>query len=1099
LSQADLETAMMAYQGITPLTIGEVWAVPIMFRVCLVENLSRLARRVLVAHQAGTAADAWANRILLAVQDSPGMRDGVVGELARGHDAEHPAFLIRLLQRLRDQDPAVEPAIAWAQSQVAEHRLPLEDLVLGEQQEQAADQVSIANAITSIRFLSALDWRRFFERCSVVEAVLCEDPAGVYARMDFLSRDRYRHSVEQLAERSAHSQLTVAEAAVSLAMEALESEPATRAAAHVGFHLIGGGRRALERALGYRPTALERLHRGPLAQKGLIFGGLLALFTAAAAFSVGAYVAGRGAPVVWAVLLALLSAIPLSDLAMGLTNRISTWIWKARALPKLDDRLPVTDANRSMVVVPALLTSPASVRHVLENLEIAYLANRDDNVLFGLLGDLRGAKQETTEADGPIIEAALEGIATLNATYAGPTDSDTGAPAGTGPFHLFIRSRRFNEADGVWMGWERKRGALEEFSSLLRGAGDTSYTVRAGEDDTVLSSITFVITLDADTILPRDTARRMIATIAHPLNRAELDVASRRVVRGYGLIQPRVAMSLEGAERSPFAWLYSGVTGIDPYVGAVSDTYQDVFGEGSFTGKAIFEVQVMNAVLENRFPDNTLLSHDLLEGSYIRTALASDVEVIDDQPSSYLSHVARTHRWVRGDWQTLPWLGRRVPTHAGTERNPLNLLSRWKIVDNLRRSLVAPALVLLAAIGWAVLPGPDWLWLALLMSIVLFPVYFGLVNTFILRGRGGGARRDLAAFVRDFWRDTARAFLELAVLPHQASMMLDAIVRSLWRMNVSHKDLLEWETAADVERRAGVDLKGFVVRMRMGLALAVATIAPAAIVDPPSIATAAPLLALWLLAPYAAWRVSQPAAVAEPVLTADQRSAIRHTARRTWRFFERFVTEQDHWLAPDNYQEDPKGEVAHRTSPTNIGLQLLATTTAFDLGYIGVDGLIERMSQTLLTLAGLERWRGHFFNWYDTRTLEALRPGYISTVDSGNLAGHLVVVRVALEQAARSPLVGPQALDGIADATAIAIEDLRMLRGKFSPTDACNALADTLAELACRVSLQSVPADLAGWRALLAHLEPQANDAVRAAAMLVAPEGAKDALARLQV
>ncbi len=1097
LSQEDLETAVMAFQDVTPLTIGEVWAVPIMFRVCLVENLARLSGRVLAAHQAATAADEWANRILIAVQGSPGTLDSVVSELARGHDAEHPAFLIRLLQRLRDQDPAVESAVAWAQSQVIEHRLALEDLILAEQQAQAADQVSIANAITSIRFLSALDWRRFFERCSIVEAVLREDPAGVYARMDFVSRDRYRHSVEQLAERSEHSQWTVAEAAVSLALEALQREPAARAAAHVGYHLIGDGRRALERSLGYRPTVHERLHRGPLAPKGLVFGGMLALLTGAAAFSVGAYVAGRGAPFVWAVLLALIAVIPLSDLAIGLTNRVATWIWRARALPKLDDRLPVTDANRSMVVVPALLTSPTSVRHVLENLEIAYLANRDANVHFGLLGDLRGAAQETTEADGPIIEAALEGVAALNATYAGSADFDTGAPAGTGPFHLFIRSRRFNEADSVWMGWERKRGALEEFSSLLRGADDTSYTVRAG-DDSVLSSITFVITLDADTILPRDTARRMIATIAHPLNRAELDVASRRVLRGYGLIQPRVAMSLEGAERSPFAWLYSGVTGIDPYVGAVSDTYQDVFGEGSFTGKGIFEVEVMNAVLEDRFPANTLLSHDLLEGSYIRTALASDVEVIDDQPSSYLSHVARNHRWVRGDWQTLPWLGARVPTPSGTEDNPLNGLSRWKIIDNLRRSLVAPALVLLAAVGWAVLPGPDWLWLALLLSIVLFPVYFGLLNTFVLRGRGDGAHRDLATFVHDFWRDTARAFLELAVLPHQAYMMLDAIVRSLWRMNVSHTNLLEWETAADVERRAGADLKGFVVRMRMGLALAVAALVPAAITDPASIATAMPLVALWLLAPYAAWRVSQPSVSAEPVLTADERLTMRLAARRTWRFFETFVTPEGHWLAPDNYQEDPKGEVAHRTSPTNVGLQLLSGLTAYDLGYLTVAELVDRTSRTLTTLTGLERWRGHFYNWYDTLTLEALRPGYVSTVDSGNLAGHLVVLRVGLEHAADAPLLGDQVLLGIRDTALLALDEVGRLGTAVAPGNGTAELRSTLDDLVRRVDLERAPHDLAEWRALLARLAPLATDVVRDGASLPAVAGGEGALARLR-
>ncbi|MGB4594181.1 MAG: hypothetical protein WBI63_10485, partial [Coriobacteriia bacterium] len=772
LDREHLERFVMAFQDVSALSIGEVWAVPIMLRIALVENVKRLSRSVGASHAAAVDADAWANRVLEAALSTSDSVESVVRELARANPDPQPAFLIRLTQRLQGQDAAVEPAVVWAEERIAAKGTTAEQLTQTEHQAQAADQVSVANSITSIRFLSALEWKEFFEDCCLVEHVLREDPSGVYHRMDFISRDRYRHAVEALAQRCPHTEVGVAEAAVSQALEALTADPTDPVRGHVGFYLISGGRYAFERSLDYRPHMRERVYRGPLASKGLIYWGLLGGITALLAAALGVYVAGRGVGPLWTVALMLLSVIPVSDLAINLVNRLSAWLWPARMLPKLDFHEPVATAHRTMVIIPALLTSPHSTQHIIDNLELAYLANRDPNVTFGLLGDLRGGPDEVAPTDADIIDAARNGIAVLNETY---------GDAGSHPFHLFVRGRRYNEADGVWMGWERKRGALEEFNRVLRGATDTSFAVREG-DASMLAEVTFVITLDADTILPRDGARKLISTIAHPLNRAQIDVEKRRVLRGYGLVQPRVGMSLEGAERSPFAWLYSGSTGIDPYAGAVSDTYQDVFGEGSFTGKGIYEVDVYNAVLEGRFPENTLLSHDLLEGSYLRTALASDVEVLDDQPASYVSHTARLHRWARGDWQTLPWLGGTVPTPQGRERNPLSPLHRWKIIDNLRRSLFAPAMLVFAAAGWIALPGRDWVWLAIVPGIVFFPVYSGIADSILFRPRGADVRGDTHSLVSDFWRDSARAALSLAVMPHQAYTMVDAIVRSLWRM-----------------------------------------------------------------------------------------------------------------------------------------------------------------------------------------------------------------------------------------------------------------------------------------------------------------------------
>lgn len=1076
---------IMAYQDSAPLSIGEVWAVPIMLRVCLVENLRRLALRVRAAHEAGTAADAWANRLietaLSARQQLPSLLDEL-GHLALDDD---PAFMIRLFQRLHGQDTSVEPVIEFMERRLSAQGVLLEQLVLAEHQSQAADQVSIANTITSIRFLGSLEWREFFEECSLVEHVLREDPSGVYPRMDFVSRDRYRHAVEGLAERCPYSEIEVAEAVTSWALDALARDPADPVAGHVGHYLISGGRYALETSIGYRPHPRELAYRGPLASKGLIYWGLLGAITLLLAAGMGWLVATRGASTWGAIAVMLLALIPVSDLAVNVVNRIASSVWPARVLPKIDFRMPVAPAHRTMVVIPALLTSQDSTRHVIDNLEIAYLANNDTNIGFALLGDLRGGDDRYAPGDKTIIETARDGIATLNAQY---------GRDGAHPFHLFIRGRRYNEVEKTWMGWERKRGALSEFSRLLRGATDTSFEVREG-DSAFLPCVTFVITLDADTVLPRDGARKLVSTIAHPLNRAHYDARARRVERGYGLVQPRVGMSLEGSERSPFAWLYSGVTGIDPYAGAVSDTYQDVFGEGSFTGKGIFEVDVFNAVLDDRFCENTLLSHDLIEGSYLRTALASDIEVLDDQPASYSSHTARLHRWVRGDWQTLPWLLPRVPTPAGREPNPLSALHRWKIIDNLRRSLFPPAMVLFVFGSWALLPGPDWCVLLAVLAILLFPVYFSVADSLLFRPQGAGVRGDTHSIVRDFWRDTLRALLSLAVLPHQAWVMTDAIVRSLWRMTVTHRNLLEWVTAAEVERRLSDSAGGFIRRMWPGLAIVLAGTALVGVVDPASLISGAPLLLAWLAGPYVAWRASTPI-VEEPVeLTARDHMAMRRIARKTWRFFETFVTAEDHWLAPDNYQEDPKDEVAHRTSPTNMGLQLLTVLTAHDLGYTGVDEAIGRISATLHTMAGLERFRGHFYNWYDTVTLQPLRPTYVSTVDSGNLAGHLVALRSGLLELAEGPLIGPQVLDGLADTTRVALEDLLAEKDRIGDVDAVGVLRIALEELLRRSSLDEDPEGLGPWLTVLRGLSAMAERLPEAATALT---GDARAVARIR-
>ena len=1054
-----------AFQQVATLTTGELWAVPAMLRLGLIENVRRMTLRTVGRLEETEQADAAAARIGQAAEAG---KDALAAEL--DHFLAHPPpltpiFVSRFLHQLRATGGSLG-AVRLLEEWIAEEALSAEEATSRSTRRLALTQVGMANSITSLRTIAQMDWRTFVEGQSRVEKVLREDPSGFYARMTFATRDRYRHVVERVAKRTSRPEEEVARRAVEYARAAVEREPADPRRAHVGYYLIDDGLAELERSTGYRTQVREAVYRGVRRHPNAVFAGGVLSFTVAA---LGALLWLGGAPA-WAVWLPLLllGLVPANDIAVNVVNQLVTAFLPPRTLPKLDlHEHGVPPEFRTAVVIPTLFGSVDAVREALDHLEVQFLANREAHLHFAVLSDFTDSPTETREGDGEIVAAAVEGVRALNARYAG---------GGEDAFYLFHRPRRWNPREGVWMGWERKRGKLSQFNQFVLGRGDGAFAVVVG-DLGAIRGVRYVITLDDDTVLPPDAAPDLVGALAHPLNRAEYSAVHGRVVRGFGILQPRVGVSLPSANRSLFAAIQSGQPGVDPYTTAVSDVYQDLYGEGSFTGKGVYDVEAFERATRGRFPENTLLSHDLIEGSYARAGLATDVVVYDDYPSRYLTFTRRKHRWIRGDWQLLQWLTGRVPGPEGLEPNRLSLLSRWKILDNLRRSTIEIAQLAFLVVGWTLLPGGALRWTLLGLGAIAAPWVVSLLLALLRPPLDKSWRAYYSAVGRDAGTSARQLALAILFLPHQASVSADAIVRTLWRLFVTRRQLLEWRTSSQTER--GVEDSPRVVWRAMWPAVALALAVLAAVLGREIVAPATPawmlaiavlpLMVAWVASPAVAYALRRPAVPRERRLASSARRQATRYALLHWRFFDRFVTPETGWLVPDNFQEDPEPVVAMRTSPTNIGLQLLATVSAWDLGFIPLDDLVRRLELVLRSLERLRRFRGHFFNWYDLRDLSVLEPAYVSTVDSGNLAAHLVALRQACLSLADEPVLGLRPWPAVEAAIALAAERLRSAPG--ASTASAASVANEHLRVA-RAALSAVRNEPATAAALARVMEP---------------------------
>ncbi len=963
-----LRRYLVAYQTVQPLTIGELWAVAITLRIVLVENLRRLADQMTLGRADRLEADGLADRIC-----APGQAHAALlpeaARRARGPLSE--VFAAQLAKRLRDRDPRTNPALGWLEERLAAQGTTIDTVVRHAQERQGASNVTLRNIVTAMRSISATDWADLFESVSLVETGLRSHPG--HAAMDFPSRNLYRSAVEDLSRGSALSETAI----VALACAEAEGHPSGNARADPGWSLIAAGRPAFERRIGFRAPVRLRCRRWGIAAGLRGYLGAIAVLTLALLALCAMWISGGGAEPFW--LLAMV--LPLSGVAVMLVDRIVGAGVGATLLPGLDLRAGVPSALRTVIAVPVLVSGAEELRAQIEALEVHHLSGAGGDLTFVLLTDGADAPAEVMPGDAELLSQAAEGIAALNRRH-------PPGPAGPRFLHLH-RPRRFNAAEGVWMGWERKRGKLHELNRLLRGATDTGFRDADGQVPVVPPDVRYVITLDADTRMPRDTAARLIGKIAHPLNRPVFDPGPGRVTSGYGILQPRVTSALEpDGPATLYHKATAGPGGMDPYAAAASDLWQDLFGEGSFTGKGIYDIDAFEGAMRGRVPDNTLLSHDLLEGIFARAGLASDVELVEAFPGRLDIAARRQHRWTRGDWQLLRWL-----FAAGVP-----LLGRVKMADTLRRSLMAPSMLVALVLGW-LLPGAAALnATVLLLAALALPVVWPVILGLIPRRAGLDLSSQLRQSAGDLGMAGFRAGLAVTFLADTAWRMMDAMTRSLWRTTVSHRHLLEWTTAAQASggRRPGI--LGLSRFMAGGIGLGTGLAAGAVALAPGAAPLVLPFALLWVCAPLVALRIGRPPASSHHAgLSPDAAHGLRLIARATWRYFEIFVTADHSHLPPDNHQEIPLPLTAARTSPTNMGLYLLSCVAARDFGWIGTVEATERMEATLATMQALPKHRGHFYNWYGTAEGTVLNPAYVSSVDSGNLAGHLIALANACE------------------------------------------------------------------------------------------------------
>jgi cellobiose phosphorylase len=1018
-----LANYLNAYQSHSILFEREIRAIPMVMTLVLLESIRHLCDHIKETLLQWNKADEMVDRWLEAQGDDV---DGAMKLFKSGFLAKEeidPSYIEHLFYRLRRSGRSYVGVLRAVDEHLAKFDTDTAHIAQQEHNVQSADKISIGNCVTSLRFLSTLDWTDLFEATSFVERILKRDPDGTYPLMDIATRGDYRSKVEEFASAYGVSELHIAKESIALAQNAYEphkaeagGNPAMERTYHVGYYLIGKGNRQLadrqdgDRKVTPRAVGLVKNHPGRVYLGSV---GLVTMLLVAVAV-LYTYLGAPSHALLLSILAAVFILLPASDIAVSAVNWVVCKTIRPVIFPRMSLLNGIPESMGTIVAVPTLLPDAKRVVEILKNLEEHYLRNREENLYFALIGAFKDSDSSVSRSDDEIVRTGMGIVAELNRKYAGN---------GKDIFYFFQRKSQYNKQSKKWFGWERKRGALMEFNDLVLGSTKTSFAYSSCSAPP-FSNIRYIITLDSDTILPMGMAKKMIGTMAHPLNRPVVDKKRGIVIEGYGLMQPRIDIDSESSGKTLFARIFAGHEGLDPYANAISDVYQDLFGEGIFTGKGIYDLHVFQSVLSNAIPDNTVLSHDLLEGSYVRTGLLTDLRLVDSFPAQYNSFAARLRRWVRGDWQLFPLLFRRIKSRSSMKiRNPLTSLTKWKIFDNMRRSLISPALMVLAALGFCLLPGNVFFWLGYFFAALMLPFGIAVIEYVLAQHFASDRIKRHIPVITGLRAALLQGLLTLTFLPYQALMMAGAILVTLGRVFITKKNMLEWITSADVEKNQKNTLSSYWHMMRSSVCTVIFIPVFALVFKPAAFLISLPLLLLWASSPLVGYFTSKERSKAHVKASPEEVQDLRRIARKTWRYFEEFSNSRSHYLPPDNYQVDPPRGIAHRTSPTNIGMGLLAILSARDFGYIHTGRMVELLDHSVSTIETLEKWNGHLYNWYDTYTLQPMRPCYISTVDSGNYVGNLIALGQGLKEYLIRPLVDSSLADGIIDTLRCAGKD----------------------------------------------------------------------------
>jgi len=989
-----------SYQTVTSLKIGELWAIPIMLRLALIENLRRISIQIAMDIESKNQANYWAEELMETLEKDSKNLVLVIADMARANPTMNSSFVAEFTRKLQEKGTRMALPLNWLEQQLGDTSYTIAEMVHLENQKQAADQLSISNSISSLRFLNTNDWREFVEETSLVEDVLKKD--AVYPFMDFSTRDHYRHSVERIANKSLLSEIEIANKVIELASGHSSGDERKK---HVGYYLVDKGVKQVEKFSKVKFSFAEKSRKAFNALPLSGYTGGILILSVLLSWTLFIKLKAEDVPLWMMITVGVFCLVGVSQLSFSIINWITTLFAKPCLLPKMDFSKGIPEEYKSMVVIPTIMGSTSDVDELTEDLEVRYLANRHDHLHFALLTDLKDALEEILPEDEGIASMAAERITALNQKYAGDGDDI---------FFLFHRARQWNKKERLWMGYERKRGKLASLNRLILQKEKKDFAVIVG-DEAVYSAVKYVITLDTDTQLPRDAAIKMIGTMAHPLNHPLFSKKKKRMTDGYTILQPRVSNTLPGQNSSIFARVHSNDEGTDPYTRAVSDVYQDLFKEGSFIGKGIYDVAAFEQALHQAFPENRILSHDLLEGSYARAGLLTDVQLYEEYPAQYSTDIQRRHRWIRGDWQIAAWVLPFVPNALRQLRkNPVSFLSKWKIFDNLRRSLVPISYLLLLLYAWLFSPAA-WFWTLIVTAIILLPSLISLAGQILSKPKDELWKQHILFSLRTSANQFIQHIITAICLPYEAFINADAIVKTLWRVYISNKNLLQWNPFGKAGKNEHNHIAGEYARMWFPVLLSISLFIYLFMYNAVAFAVALPFLILWFTSPYITRTISFPVSTKKAHLEVEEIAFLYKTARKIWFFFETFVTKEDNWLPPDNYQETPVERIAHRTSPTNIGLSMLGNLAAYDFGYITAGKVTERTLNTFSTLDRMDKYEQHLYNWYDTVTLQPLNPRYISTVDSGNFAGHIITLKQGIAEMRHHKIIPERFFEGLLD------------------------------------------------------------------------------------